>query len=141
MSDTPYLYVIRKRQDVIDLDKYLGLVRSVGELNFLCKPRKCYNVIPSHISDSFRYVKTDLAAAITVECSDTLKSFDWHKKPRIEQRAVGYSTKDYWNIVRAYKYDENYQISSTTVDGILPNENETWQDYSLKHLFNLELKK
>jgi len=44
MSDTPYLYVIRKKQDVADLEKYLESIRGVGELNFLCKPNNCYCV-------------------------------------------------------------------------------------------------
>ena len=138
MSNTPYLYVIRKKHDVDDLDKYLEAIRGVGELNFFCKPKKRYNVLWGS-TGNFRYLKTDLVAAITVDRSDILESFredagivyEWHKRPRMEQRAIGKHNGRDWEIVRSYKYDENYRI--------LPNENVSWQDYAYHHVRTNEM--
>ena len=133
MSNTPYLYVIRKKHDVDDLDKYLETIRGVGELNFFCKPKKCYNVRWAY--GFFRYLKTDLVAAITVDRSDILESLreeaGIYRIPRIEQQAMSGGRRRDWEIVRSYKYDENYRI--------LPNENESWQDYAYQHVRTNEM--
>ena len=133
MSNTPYLYVIRKKHDVDDLDKYLETIRGVGELNFFCKPKKCYNVRWAY--GFFRYLKTDLVAAITVDRSDILESLreeaGIYRIPRIKQQAMSGGRRRDWEIVRSYKYDENYRI--------LPNENESWQDYAYQHVRTNEM--
>ena len=128
MSNTPYLYVIRKKHDVDDLDKYLEAIRGVGELNFFCKPKKRYNVLWGS-TGNFRYLKTDLVAAITVDRSDILESFredagivyEWHKRPRMEQRAIGDYNRGNWR-----KHDYNWT-------------NQSWQDYAYQHVRTNEM--
>ena len=123
MSNTPYLYVIRKKHDVDDLDKYLEAIRGVGELNFFCKPKKCYNVRWAY--GFFRYLKTDLVAAITVDRSDILESLreeaGIYRIPRIEQRAIGDYNRGNWR-----KHDYNWT-------------NQSWQDYAYQHVRTNEM--
>ena len=118
MSDKPYLYVIRKKQDVLDLEKYLESIRGVGELNFLCKPKKCYNVRWAY--GFFRYLKTDLVAALTVDRGDILESLreeaGIYRIPRTEPQAFGSGRTSDWKIIKS-KY-------------------KSWQDYAYKHLAN-----
>ncbi len=116
MSDkTPYLYVIRKKKDIDDLDKYLGCVRDEAWFNFFCHPVKRYRVQ----WPKFKYLKTDLVAAITVYGG----FFKWSEEaginhtPRIEQRAICESNRENWDI-------HNFL-------------NEPWQDYAHRHIIRL----
>lgn len=118
MSNKPYLYVIRKKHDVDDLDKYLEAIRGVGEFNYFCKPEKCYNVRWAY--GFFRYLKTDLVAAITVDRSDIWESFRIEagidRTPRIEQRAIGDLSYRKWR-----RHDYNWTLQS-------------WQDYAYQYV-------
>ena len=117
--------MIRKEHDVDDLDKYLEAIRGVGEFNFFCKPKKCYNVRWAY--GFFRYLKTDLVAAITVDRSDILESLreeaGIYRIPRMEQRAIGGLSYRKWR-----RHDYNWT-------------NQSWQDYAYQHVRNQELKR